>query len=59
MDNILDWLASRLKEKSTYVGLASVAAAIGLSPEQWQAVSGVIVAIVGAVAIFTQSKKEV
>lgn len=49
----MSYLLSRLREPSTYAGIAAVAAAFGLAiPGEWvQAVSGLGVAVAGVVAV--------
>jgi len=46
----MSWILSRLKEPSTYAGLATIGALLGLhwSPDQYQAVFAAIIAIVNA-----------
>lgn len=46
----MSWIISRLKEPSTYAGLATIGALCGLhwTPEQYQAVFAVIIAGVNA-----------
>jgi hypothetical protein len=51
---ILAYLVARLKEPSTYAGLASLIGIIGLkiAPEQFQAIVTVATAVAGAIAVF-------
>jgi len=53
MEGILKWLAARLKEPSTYQGLATIltAAGIFLSPELWLGIGTAGAAIVGLVQV--------
>lgn len=46
----MNWIISRLKEPSTYAGLATIGALAGLhlTPEQYQAVFAAIIAAVNA-----------
>lgn len=54
MKDALKWLANRLKERSTWLGITSLATAIGIGidPDQIQAIVGVGVAIGGLIAVF-------
>lgn len=51
---ILAYIVNRLKEPSTYAGLASIFGLVGvnLAPEAWSAIIAVLTAIAGAVAVF-------
>ena len=51
-------LLSRLSQRSTWAGLATVAALAGLviSPEQWEAVSTAVIALIAAYEIFRNEK---
>jgi len=53
MEGLLKWLAARLKEPSTYQGLATIltAAGIFLSPELWLGIGTAGAAIVGLVQV--------
>jgi hypothetical protein len=57
MEGLLKWIAARLKEPSTYQGLATIltAAGIFLSPELWLGIGTAGAAIVGLVQLI---KKE-
>lgn len=52
-------LLDRLKEPSTWAGLATVIALTGLvvSPEQWQAISSAVIAVIAAYEILRPEKK--
>ena len=50
--NFVSWLVNRLKEPSTYAGLAGLALAFGLSDAQWTAVSTAIAGLAGVAAVF-------
>lgn len=54
-----EYLISRLKERSTWVGLTALATAAGiaLSPDQLDAIAVAGSAIAGLVAVFTADKK--
>jgi hypothetical protein len=51
---ILAYIINRLKEPSTYAGLASILGLVGvnLAPEAWTAIISVLTAVAGAVAVF-------
>ncbi|MFQ5539020.1 MAG: hypothetical protein ACE5FB_01345 [Candidatus Binatia bacterium] len=57
MEGLLTWIAARLKEPSTYQGLATIftAAGIFLSPELWLGIGTAGAAIVGLIQLI---KKE-
>ena len=50
---------ARLKEPSTWAGLATVIALTGwvVSPEQWQAISSAVIAVIAAYEILRPEKK--
>jgi len=50
-------LLERLKEPSTYAGLAGIALAIGISNESWTIVSTAIAGIAGLVAMLLNERK--
>ena len=49
---LVSWLISRLKEPSTYAGLAGLALAFGLSDAQWTAISAAVAGLAGVAAVF-------
>jgi hypothetical protein len=53
---MIDWIIDRLRERSTWLGLVSFAAAVGvtLSPEQAQAMIAAGMALAGLIATFTR-----
>lgn len=51
-----DWIITRLKEPSTYAGLAGLALAIGLSTEEWSAVSTFLAGAASLVAVLLGEK---
>ena len=53
------WIIARLKEPSTWRGLTMLAGLVGftLSPEQWQAISTAVLALLGAVEVFRPEVK--
>ena len=56
--NLLNTALGKLKEKSTWAGLAAIAAAAGwkLDPEQWSAIAATVVAAVGLWEVFRKDK---
>lgn len=58
--NILNYIISRLKERSTWLGLVSLTTAIGvsLSPEQTEAIVQAGISLAALVAIFTKDEKD-
>jgi hypothetical protein len=54
----MDFIVSKLKEKSTYAGLLALLSAAGLviDPEQFGAIATVIVALVGAFEVFRKER---
>jgi len=56
--NLLSTALGKLKEKSTWAGLAALAAAAGwkLDPEQWSAVAAVVISAVGLYEVFRKEK---
>lgn len=53
---MLKIIVSRLKEPSTYAGLAGLAAALGLGAEQWETVSMALAGIFGVLAMLLREK---
>jgi hypothetical protein len=56
--NLVNTALGKLKEKSTWAGLAALAAAAGwkLDPEQWSAIAATVVAAVGLWEVFRKEK---
>lgn len=56
--NLLDSLLGKLKEKSTWAGLAALIAAAGwkVDPEQFAAISAAVIAAVGLWEVFRKEK---
>jgi hypothetical protein len=56
--NLLSTALGKLKEKSTWAGLAALAAAAGwkLDPDQWSAIAATVVAVVGLWEVFRRDK---
>jgi hypothetical protein len=54
----MDFIVSKLKEKSTYAGLLALLSSAGLviDPEQFGAIATVIVALVGAFEVFRKER---
>jgi hypothetical protein len=52
-------LLSKLKEKSTWVGLAALTAALGwkVDPDQFSAIGAIVIALVGAYEVFRKEPK--
>ena len=48
----------KLKEKSTWAGIAALTAAAGwkLDPEQWSAIAAVVISAVGLYEVFRKEK---
>ena len=57
----MQWILSRAKERSTWMGLFSLAGAIGLgiSPENKEAIIGAAIAVVAAIAALTRDNAPV
>jgi hypothetical protein len=60
MKGVAKYLIARLREFSTWRGIAALAATGGVlvAPEQLDAAYKLFVAVLGAVAVFTPAKKE-
>jgi hypothetical protein len=56
---IVEFITSRLKEKSTWAGLTTIAALVGINidPEQFSAIGTAVIAIIGAIEVFRREKK--
>jgi hypothetical protein len=54
----MDYLVSKLKEKSTYAGLLALLSAAGLAidPEQFAAVATVVMSLVGVFEVFRRER---
>jgi hypothetical protein len=54
----LNYIRARLKEPSTYRGLAILGGIVGISldPEQWTAISAAVAAVIGLVEVFRREK---
>tara|TARA_Y100000593_G_scaffold17583_1_gene35228 strand:- start:162 stop:338 length:177 start_codon:yes stop_codon:yes gene_type:complete len=54
----MQWILNRAKERSTWMGLFSLAGAVGfaISPENKEIIIGAAVAVVAAVAAMTRDK---
>ena len=59
MEGLLKWIAARLKEPTTYQGLATIftAAGIFLSPELWIGIGTAGAAIVGLIQVIKKELK--
>ena len=51
-------ILSRLKERSTYAGLATLVAAVGwkVDPEQWSAIAAVVISAISLYEVFRREK---
>jgi hypothetical protein len=58
MSNLVQTALSKLKERSTWAGLAALGAAAGwkLDPEQWSAIAAVVIGVVGLYEVFRKDK---
>jgi hypothetical protein len=56
--NLVNTALGKLKEKSTWAGIAALTAAAGwkLDPEQWSAIAAVVIAAVGVWEVFRRDK---
>lgn len=60
MDSILEFLAKRLSEPSTYVSLGVLTTAIGwnIAPEKWQAIATICMGLGGLIGTIIGEKKK-
>ena len=54
---MIDFVLHRLREPSTYAGLAGLAAAVGIAEPLYQAISAVIMAAAGLAAVVMSEHK--
>jgi hypothetical protein len=56
--NLVQTALGKLKEKSTWAGLAALTAAAGwkLDPDQWSAIAATVIAVVGLYEVFRRDK---
>ncbi len=56
--NQLNYILARLKEPSTYRGLAILGGLVGISldPDQWTAISAAVAGVIGLVEVFRREK---
>ena len=56
--NLLNTALEKLRQKSTWAGLATLAAAAGwkLSPEEWSSVAALVIAAIGVWEVFRKEK---
>jgi hypothetical protein len=56
---IVDIILKRLKEKSTWAGITTIAALVGLKldPDQFGAISTAVIGLIGAYEVFRREKK--
>jgi len=55
---MVSWIVNRLKEPSTYAGVASLALSFGLTDVQWEAISAAVAGLAGLAAVFLMEKPE-
>ena len=57
--NMLHYTLARLKESSTWKGIAAFAAAAGLalSPEHWDAIATAAIGLIGLIEVFRKENK--
>lgn len=53
---MIHWLLNRLREPSTYAGLAGAALALGISDADWATISTAVAGIAGVVAMLLHDK---
>jgi len=51
MSSIFGYVVARLKEPSTYAGLAGLAVAVGISAPEWAVISQIAVAVFSGIAV--------
>lgn len=54
---MLNWFLARLKEPSTYAGIAGLAIAAGLSADKAQAIASLVAALAGLAAVVLAERK--
>jgi uncharacterized membrane protein len=56
---IVEAILKRLKEKSTWAGIGTITALVGLKldPEQFGAISTAVIGLIGAYEVFRREKK--
>lgn len=56
--NQLNYILERLKEPSTYRGLAILGGIVGISlePNQWTAIAAAVAGVIGLVEVFRREK---
>lgn len=56
---IVETILKRLKEKSTWAGITTIAALVGLKldPDQFAAISTAVIALIGLYEVFRREKK--
>lgn len=59
--NRMEWIKKRLKEPSTYQGITAIAGLIGItiSPELWEAITAVGIAVIGLIWVIEDERKQV
>lgn len=51
-------ILDRLKEPSSYAGIAGIALAFGISSDEWQTISTAIAGIAGLLSMILKEKKD-
>lgn len=54
---MIDYLLNRLREPSTYAGLAGLALALGISSDAWGTISTAVAGIAGVIAMLLHDKR--
>ena len=59
MENVLNWLVDRIKEKTTWYGIVALVSAVGvtISPDLKEAIATAGIAIAGVIAAITAENK--
>lgn len=53
---MIDYLLKRLREPSTYAGLAGLALALGISDTAWATISTAVAGVAGVIAMLLHDK---
>lgn len=56
---MITYIADRLKEASTWKGIATLSGVLGLtlSPQHWETIGSAVVGIIAAIEVFRKEKK--
>lgn len=52
----MKWVLDRLREPSTYAGLAGLALALGINDATWAAISTAVAGVAGLIAVLLHDK---